>query len=364
MPRTLHARETQRIAALQRYKILDTPREGLFDDMTHTLAAACEAPCAMISFIAENRQFFKSEVGLGPDHVPIEEAICATALLEPGPLVEIPDTRLDPRTADNPLCLRPGGVRSYHCALLFSDDRLPIGSLCVVDYVPRHLTDAQRSLIHLMGRQVMTELELRLQLREQAKRQQETDHRVNNSLASVASFVRLCATRSDGDTKAALQRVERRLASITLLHRELGSGGGGDGETVQLDRYLARIFSLFQTSAPSNVVVDLSCAPIVVSATFATALAAVANEFVSNSLKHAFPDDRPGHVQMTVETQPSGRIVATFGDNGVGLAAPASNTAQGLGSRIIKASAEQIGAVLTRPDLGQGHTIQLEFVNS
>lgn len=360
MARVLHARETQRVAALHRYGVLDTPREGLFDDMTHTLAAACEVPCALLSFITEDRQFFKSEVGLGPARAPVEQAICATALLEPGPLVEIPDTRLDPRTADNPQCNAPGGIRSYHCALLFSNDNLPIGSLCVIDHVPRRLTETQRSLLHLMSRQVMTELELRLQLETQRTLQREMDHRVKNSLASVASFVRLFSTRADCDTRAALQRVERRLASVALLHRELG--GVDCGDTVQLDRYLARVAGLFQASAPRNVVVDLSCDPVRVPSTTATALAAIANEFVGNSFKYAFPDGRPGQIQMNIETSPQERIVATFADNGIGLPAPLpTNGWRGLGSRIIEASAEQIGATLTQPSVAAGHAIQLEF---
>ena len=166
LPRThhvkaeLHFAETQRLEALRGYDILDTPREAEFDDIVEVVSAICETPISVINLIDSGRQWFKAEVGLGVRETPIDSSFCAHAILQPD-LFVVPDTTKDARFCDNPLVTGEPRLRFYAGALLESPDGLPLGTICVLDYVPRDLNEKQRALLRLMSKQIMKLLELR-----------------------------------------------------------------------------------------------------------------------------------------------------------------------------------------------------------
>ncbi len=109
--------EKQRLEALARYEILDTPREAAFDDVARLAADVFDAPIAVVNLIAEGRQWFKAEVGIGTDELPLDVSICAHAILQPGIFV-VPDTTLDARFANNPLVTGAPVLLFYAGALL------------------------------------------------------------------------------------------------------------------------------------------------------------------------------------------------------------------------------------------------------
>jgi phosphoserine phosphatase RsbU/P len=156
----LHFAETQRLAALRGYDILDTPREAEFDDIVEVVSAICETPISVINLIDAGRQWFKAEVGLGVRETPIDSSLCAHAILQPD-LFVVPDTTKDARFCDNPLVTGEPRLRFYAGALLETPDGLPLGTICVLDYVPRDLNEKQRALLRLMARQIMKLLDLR-----------------------------------------------------------------------------------------------------------------------------------------------------------------------------------------------------------
>ena len=160
--------EAQRLAALNRYRILDTPREPEFDDVALLAADVFDAPIAVVNLIAEGRQWFKAEVGIGADELPLDVSICAHAILQRGIFV-VPDTTGDERFRCNPLVTGAPGLRFYAGALLETPDGLPLGTVCVLDTAPRPegITDRQRLTLEVLARQVMTQLELRRVLAEQ-----------------------------------------------------------------------------------------------------------------------------------------------------------------------------------------------------
>ena len=160
--------EEERLAALRRYDILDSPVEADFDDITRLAARVCEAPIALITLLDRDRQFFKSQVGLGLRETPRDVAVCAHAILQPGVFV-VPDTRLDPRFADNPLVVGEPHLRFYAGALLETSDGHALGTLCVLDYRPRDLAEQQIDTLRVLARQVMMQLELRLLYRRERK---------------------------------------------------------------------------------------------------------------------------------------------------------------------------------------------------
>ena len=162
--------EAERLAALDGYAILDTPPEQDFDDLVRLAAELLEAPMAAVNLIAESRQWFKAEVGLGVREMPLDDSICSRMLLQRGELV-VPDLREDPRFNCNPLITSEPGLRFYAGELLETPEGLPLGTLCVLDTKPRPegLTARQRFVLRTLARQVMSQLTLRLSLARQAR---------------------------------------------------------------------------------------------------------------------------------------------------------------------------------------------------
>jgi PAS domain S-box-containing protein len=152
--------EDRRLSVLERYDVLDTPREATFDEITGLAAAACDAPIAIVNFIARDRQWGKSCFGVESSDVPRAHSFCAVAIGQREPMI-VEDTLADPRFVDNPLVTGEPHLRFYAGVPLITPDGLAIGSLCVCDRVPRSLTRQQTSYLEVLARQVMSQLELR-----------------------------------------------------------------------------------------------------------------------------------------------------------------------------------------------------------
>lgn len=152
--------EALRLQALRSYGILDTPREAAFEDITKLASIICQTPIALISLVDADRQWFKSERGMGERETPLFKSMCAHALLDNDVLV-VPDTREDARFARNPLVTGESPLYFYAGALLKTPDGLPLGTVCVLDRQPRQLTDEQVDALRALARQTMAQLELR-----------------------------------------------------------------------------------------------------------------------------------------------------------------------------------------------------------
>jgi signal transduction histidine kinase len=153
--------ESQRLETLRRYQILDTATEEVFDGITRLVAFICKTPIALISLVEEDRQWFKSAVGIGDvSQTSRDVSICAHAILQPD-LFVVPDTQQDARFADNPLVTAPDGVRFYAGAPLKSSDGHALGTLCLLDRTPRELTPEQRDALKTLSQAVMALLDLR-----------------------------------------------------------------------------------------------------------------------------------------------------------------------------------------------------------
>ncbi len=155
-----HRHDELRLEALRRYNILDTAPEKEFDDIVRLVGHICQCPIAVINFIDKSRQWFKSEIGLGVRETALDISICVQALVEPD-LFIVGDTHDDPRFRDNPLVTGNPHLRFYAGALLQTPKGQKIGTLCVLDYVPRQLTEGQKEALRTLSRQVMAQLELR-----------------------------------------------------------------------------------------------------------------------------------------------------------------------------------------------------------
>ncbi len=154
--------ERARLAALARYEVLDTPPEAAFDDICELAAGLFHAPTALVSLVDEGRQWFKARLGMDICETGRDVAFCVHALATRQVLV-VPDATLDPRFADNPLVTGPPGIRFYAGAPLLTQDGQVLGTLCVIDTVPRTFSPTQAGLLEKLARQVMTLLEHRRQ---------------------------------------------------------------------------------------------------------------------------------------------------------------------------------------------------------
>jgi len=156
--------ELARVAALDRYAILDTEPEQAFDDLVVLAAHVCRAPIAMLSLVDDHRQWFKSKVGVEIRETPRETSFCAHAIQQRN-LFIVPDTLDDGRFRDNPLVLGEPHIRFYAGAPLVNEDGFALGTLCVIDRQPRELDDAQKEALKSLSRLALGQMELRQNLK-------------------------------------------------------------------------------------------------------------------------------------------------------------------------------------------------------
>jgi PAS domain S-box-containing protein len=159
-PAPIPADEPTRQRALEDLALIDSPDEPAFDDLAHLAAIICGTPIALISLVDGNRQWFKSRVGLAASETPRDISFCGHAIVEDR-LFEVPDAAADPRFANNPLVVGEPRVRFYAAVPLAPDGRHNVGTLCVIDHVPRRLTNEQREALSALGRQAVRLMDMR-----------------------------------------------------------------------------------------------------------------------------------------------------------------------------------------------------------
>ncbi len=177
-PAPLPPDESQRLQTLASYAVLDTAPELAFDDFPHLASRLLEVPIALISLVDEQRQWFKSKVGLDACETPRDWAFCSHAILQPD-LMVVEDAAQDPRFAGNPLVVGEPHIRFYAGCPLVTADGQALGTLCVIDRQPRRLSADQLDILKRLGRQMVHLLELRrATLRQQAIESQLRDQRL------------------------------------------------------------------------------------------------------------------------------------------------------------------------------------------
>jgi signal transduction histidine kinase len=156
-----HENEAERLKDLESYSIIDSLSETDYDDITAIAAGICGTKISLISLLDDKRQWFKSNHGLNIRETPKEYAFCAHAILDPQNVFIVPDATKDERFSDNPLVENDPRLVFYAGVPLISDNGLPLGTLCVLDYQPKSLSESQIKSLSALARQVMNLLNLR-----------------------------------------------------------------------------------------------------------------------------------------------------------------------------------------------------------
>jgi two-component system NtrC family sensor kinase len=157
------APDRDRVAALQKYAILDTEPEQAFDDLTLLASFVCKTPIALISLVDEDRQWFKSKIGMDACQTSRDIAFCSVAIQQTEVMV-VPDTLQDERFRNNPLVVSGPRIRFYAGAPLINEEGYALGTLCVVDRTPREFGADQKEALQALGRLVLAQLEFRRNL--------------------------------------------------------------------------------------------------------------------------------------------------------------------------------------------------------
>jgi signal transduction histidine kinase len=408
----LAANENARLAALERYGILDTSPEDGFDELVRLAAAVCGTPIALISLVDATRQWFKARLGLEASETPRTASFCAHAIHESAVLV-VPDATKDPRFATNPLVVGEPKIRFYAGAPLTTPDGHNLGTLCVIDCKPRLLGDDQRTALTAIARQVIAQLELRRQIAERmateeklresqarllldVSERQEVDrlkkdfvstvsHELRTPLTSIRGSLGLLASGVMGElTDEARQLVtvaERNsIRLITLINaildfEKLESGNVEmDLRPVPLQRIFDRSLESVSALAQEGVRIDVERTGAVVAAD-ETRLIQVLVNLLSNAVKYSH---RGGVVTMCARPL-DGQVEVQVIDRGRGIAAgkqekiferfhqvdssdARTQSGTGLGLAICKAIIEQHGGTIGVESVeGEGSTFSFRM---
>ena len=152
--------EEERLRALAEYRILGTQPEQCYDDITKIASLTCDTPISLMSLVDADRQWFKSRCGFETQETNRDVSFCAHAIASTEPLI-VEDALCDERFKSNPLVVEEPKIRLYAGFPLQTPNDQRIGTLCVIDRKPGHLSDKQHQVMEALSRQVVCLLELR-----------------------------------------------------------------------------------------------------------------------------------------------------------------------------------------------------------
>jgi anti-sigma regulatory factor (Ser/Thr protein kinase) len=284
--------EQARLAALRRYRILDTEPEEAFDDLTLLASYICGTPMALMTLIDEERQWFKSQRGLGDlRETERSVAFCTHAITQAG-ILEVPDTREDDRFRQNPFVTGQPHIRFYAGAPLITPDGHALGTLCVIDTEPRRLSPDQRRALDALRHQAQAQLELRRRLddlqqalaeRDKAEAEQIaliTDLRA--SLDKVDKLTALMPYTSTCEMNIVVPAEPASIPRVSQGVKQLLEGKGWDEEQIM----------------PVELALD---------------------EAMANAIRHGCRNDPAKQVQCIVTTDARGEVVIAVRDPGPGF---------------------------------------------
>jgi two-component sensor histidine kinase len=325
--------EADRLAALKRYEILDTPPEAAFDHITALAAELFKAPIAIISFLDGNRLWFKSHHGLDASQISWAPDLSGVAT--------------------EPRLRREFNPSFFVSAPLRTADGYDLGTLCVIDRQPRPIELPPIHHLYALARMVVDQLELRLAKNRAGTRSalmaSEIDHRAMNSLQFVASLLHLQSRTAGPEASRQLATAANRVLAVARVHRNFAADETANRVAVVAN--LQRLCGELSSILGAPVTVEGREASVPTSQILAIGL--VVNELVTNAKKHG-----DGAIKVTFGTGDDGQHELRVIDRGKGLPkgfSPEARDRDGIGMRVIVALANQLDGKLTA-GVGPGGT--------
>jgi two-component sensor histidine kinase len=333
--------EAERMAAVRRYDILDSPPDGAFDRITAVAARRLGVPIAIISIVDEDRIWFKSHHGLPVEQIDREPGLCASAILSDAPYI-LEDARADPRSLANPLVAGDFGLRFYAAVPLTTSDGHNLGTLCVIDKEPRPIDEDQIEDLKDLASVVMDQLELGLSARSAVSKAnlmaKEIDHRVMNSLQFVSGLLAMQSRSPEvGEAAVHLELAANRVAAVAQVHRHFYADAANEVSCVA---FLRRLCEDLAAILDREILVNGH--DVMVPTTSIQPIGLITNELVTNAAKHG-----KGSIDVAFHTS-GGVHKLSVCDQGTGLSEnfDPRGAHAGLGMRVILTLAEQLGGAL------------------
>ncbi|MBL0737594.1 response regulator [Flavobacterium sp. GN10] len=334
--------ELQRLAALKRYNILDTLPDDAFDDATRLVSYICGVPIAHISFIDEDRQWFKSEIGIGVSEVPREITFCNYTILDTE-IVEINDTHVNERFKDDPNVTGGFNVRFYAGVPLTTPDGYNIGTLCAIDHEVKELNENQRNALSIIAKHVIAQLELGTknnQLYAQRKIAERAilardsflanmSHEIRTPLNAIVGFTDLLAQTELDETQRdyieSVQIAGERLLLIVNDILDLSKIESGnltiESNPFNLKKTLKHIYNLLKVKVKSdvdfNLFLDAEMPDMVVGDQ--GRLSQILVNLIGNALKFTTEGEVIVSVKKIEETEDSYSLKFSVKDTGIGI---------------------------------------------
>lgn len=323
--------DQDRLSKLYAYEILDTPAESAFDNLAHLAAQIFDTPSAFISFVDKERVFFKSNISaLEGREVDRNDSLCSLTILE-DQLTVFTDTHQVPDLLESPHVSCEGGIRFYAGAPLKTSEGHQIGTICVVDAVPRQATDKQLQMLETLAKVVVDELEQRLSARRAIRIQTDllniTTHDLKNpaiNIGLLSSLIRKQAETADNKALAVfadkirqssediLQKLEGLLNLSRIEDGEFEIRLGQANLAEVLDKVVGNFELLaqqkqqrLQTKYPPHLPLKIDRLRI----------QEVIENLLSNAIKYSYPNSQ---ILIKAEETPT-EVVLSIQDEGQGL---------------------------------------------
>jgi signal transduction histidine kinase len=219
--------ETERIRALKKYDILDTPPDGSFDHITKLASLFLKVPIAIVSLVDTDRIWFKSHFGLDVQQIDREEGLCASAILSDD-LYMVENAITDPRTLSNSLVAGEFGLRFYAAVPIKVREGYNLGTLCIIDKKPRSISEEEKEILSKLAEIIVDQLELRLEARKANEKQNQmlgmVAHELKNPLSTIPLYAGLLKEKIKGkdDLENMCNHIEKASKRMqTLIHEVL-----------------------------------------------------------------------------------------------------------------------------------------------
>jgi signal transduction histidine kinase len=331
--------EAERIGALNKYDIIDSVPEKEYDDITKLAALICGTPVALVSLVDSKKQYFKSRFGLGFSETPREDAFCAHAIHNPHELMVVPDSRKDQRFLNNPLVTGAPHIVFYAGMPLVDSDGYALGTLCVMDYESRSLTNDQEWALKALSNQVIKLFELRRKNRmlEISQRQLSllakemngfahmASHDLKEPLRMVESFLKLLEKKywdyyDENGKKYISYAIDgairmRALINDLLQFSEAGIPANAIGQ-VDLNEVVDGIKKMYQPEIESKKI-SINCSRLPQIRGSVSVMRQLFQNLIDNAIKYQENDSIP---VITIDcTQTNTHWKFSVNDNGIGI---------------------------------------------